>query len=346
MKRLLLVFFTGMLSVSFSYGQSFNVDDLITLASLPSKNIDRFMGRNGFALKSDLDDSSLIACFEQKMKRRSPDTISRRSIDLYQKHTSRFFCFHTNVLQEFKNGQDFLIKKGFIFDTTANLNTAPSIIFQKRNVVIEATRYTKDNAPAYTFKLEEKAIPQITNIKYANDLLQFDSHEFLSSFFGIQNVKRDLYYFSENELKKCSVLFGKSSRQVVFVWGDEVNLNKLSYILVTKVAPTVEAVASKWVIAKNEWKLGNGIYPGMTLRELLLLNESDFEIYGSQSEMGFMVKPSDQGKINFTTTGVMLNCQGCNEENIFNKKTLSALSVAKENLPMFVYDVIIFPETK
>ena len=61
---------------------------------------------------------------------------------------------------------------------------------------------------------------------------------FLVSYFGEKNVTQDLYYFSENELKKCSVLFSGTLYQVAFVWGDENNLDNLSYIIVSNLLPT------------------------------------------------------------------------------------------------------------
>ncbi len=194
----------------------------------------------------------------------------------------------------------------------------------------------------YCLSLEEKAIPDMRELKYAEDLLQFCSHEFLATFFGEGNVKKDMYYFTEKELKKCSVLFGKTSRQVIFVWGDERNLTDLSYILVTKVAPTVEAVKEGWDVAKNEWKLRSGVYPGMSLKELVRLNEADFEIYGSQSEFAFMAKPDTHSKIDFQKTGIMLNCMGCNEENVFRRTSLSAAALVRQDFPMYVYDVVLF----
>ena len=322
--------------------QSFDVDDLLDLSRLPSKNLGKFMNRKGYVPMRQPEDPSVLASFTPTRKRKNTDTVSQRSIDLFQKKSSRFYCFKTNVKQEFLDGLEALKKDRFIYDSSRDPNKDGLIMFQKRNLVVEADRNTIDDKTYYSFTLEEKAIPDMRDIKYAEDLLCFGSHEFLASFFGDINVKKDMYYFTENELKKCSVLFGKSSRQVIFVWGNQQNLCDLSYILVTKVAPTVEAVSQGWDVAKNEWKLSNGLYPGMSLKELLTLNESDFEIYGSQSEMAFMVKPDDRGKIDFKKTGVMLNCMGCNEENFFRKTSLSAAALLRNDFPVYVYDLVVF----
>lgn len=342
MKRLLPFLFFLLLSQLSSPGQSFTIDDLVKVANIPSKNLLKFMGRNGFYQVRNLEDTSLVASFEQKRKRRNVDTVSERSVEFFQRRTSRCYSYNTNVKQEYLDGLATLKKNGFIFDTSRDAAQDGITLFQKKNVVIEALKKTIENVPEYTFTLEEKPIPDMRDIKYAEDLLQFSSHEFLASFFGGGNVKKDMYYFTQNELKKCSVLFGKSSRQVIFVWGDQQNLSDLEYILVTKVAPTVEAVSNGWDVAKNEWKLRNGLYPGMSLKDLVKLNESDFEIYGATSDLAFMVKPSEKGKIDFQQTGVMLNCMGCNEESVFRRTSLSAVSLVRQDFPVYVYDLVVF----
>jgi hypothetical protein len=152
-----------------------------------------------------------------------------------------------------------------------------------------------------------------------------------------------MYFFSEKELKKCSVLFGGTRRQAVFVWADENNLNKLSYILVTNVLPTEGAEKNNPLIGNNEWQFKNGIHPGMAIKDLLKINEMDFDIYGNKSELAFMVKPTVNGRIDFKKTAIMFSCSSCYDNKIFDQPVVSALDVAKANLPMCVYDVIIYP---
>ena len=107
--------------------------------------------------------------------------------------------------------------------------------------------------------------------------------------------------------------------------------------------PTQGAEKYDGVFSSNEWKLENGIYAGMTIRDLIRLNESDFEIYGNSSEFAFMVKPGGAGKIDFNKTGVMLSCKGCNTDRIFDKPTVRAKEIAREDLPIYVFDIIIYP---
>ena len=342
MKKILLILILYNFASGTADGQSFNIDNLVKVASLPSKDIDHFMNKNGYVLTSSkLENEAMEASFSVKVKKNKPYIGPKRTINIYLKDDSKYFTLHTSSLNEYVDGQRSLIKSGFFYDEQKDVSKDTSILFQKGNTLIQATAGEVDGIPQYSFRLKVKKIPSA--IKYAEDLLQFDSHEFLASFFGEQNIKKDMYYFSEKELKKCSVLFSGTRYQVVFVWGDENNLNNLLYILIPHALPTAGAEKKNPVTGNNEWQFRNGIYPGMDIKELLRLNEMDFNIYGNTSELAFMVKPVDNGKIDFKKTAVMLSCNNCDDIKMFNQQEVSALAVAKKDLPMYVTDVIIYP---
>ena len=196
MKRILLILILQNFATGKAHSQSFTVDKLVTLASLPSKNIDRFMNKNGFVLSgSKLDSDTMGASFIAKVKANKKDIGPKRSIDIYLKDDSKYFTLHTSSLNEYLDGQRSLIKSGFFYDDKKDVSKESSMLFQKGNITIQATSEVQDGIPQYTFKLKEKEIP--SSIMYAEELLQFDSHEFLVSFFGEQNVKKDMYFFSE-----------------------------------------------------------------------------------------------------------------------------------------------------
>jgi hypothetical protein len=341
MKRLLLFLILLHFASSKSQCQSFTVDELITLANMPAKNIDHYMYKKGFVLSGSISDSVVMSAgFIQKPKRGKNITEPKRTIDIDIKEGIKFLTLNVSVLDEFHQGEQRLIKAGFIYDTQKVVANEPAMLFQKANVSVRASKHVVDSITQYSFYLTEKAIP--SSLSYAEDLLQFDSHEFLTSFFGEQNVKKDLYYLSEKELKKCSVLFSGTPRQVVFVWGDDINQNNLAYILVSNVLPTEGAKKNNPLAQNNEWQLKNGIYPGMALKDLLKINQMDFDIYGNRSELAFIVKPNEQGKIDFKKTAILLSCHDCFDNKIFDQKLVSALDVAKANLPMRVFDVVIY----
>jgi len=340
MRKILLIFLLPFTVLSVAQSQSFTVDELIKLAYLPSKNVESYMKKKGFVYsgyKSEMNDET--ASFIEKGKSKKIGNWSR-SIDICIKDNSKKFTLYTTALSEYQQGQQNLIKAGYFYDNTKDLKKESSILFQKANITIKSSRVMQDSVTLYSFDLVEKSIP--SSLRYAEDLLQFDSHEFLVSYFGEHNVKKDRYYLSEKELKRCSVLFSGTERQAVFVWDDDIYLNNLAYILLTNKLPTEEGMKNDPLAGNNEWQLENGLRPGMALKELLKINEIDFNIYGNKSELAFLVKPTEDGKINFKKTAVMLSCPRCFDDKIFNQKEVSALDIAKANLPMRVFDVVIY----
>jgi len=322
------------------------IEDLLKLSSLQPNHIDNFMNRNGYTLAgSKLADVEMVSrYFEKSNGKKKKDTLTKRSIDIFKQKGIKYFSYYTTSLNEYLDGQRWLIKDDFFYDHNKDMNRDSLLLYQKGNIVVKASTANSEGHPLYTLQLSKKEIPRPDSIRNAEDLLQFNSHEYLVSFFGEKNVKKDLYYLSEKELKKCSVIFGNTPRQAVFVWADENNLCDLSFIIVSNIIHTVGAKDFDGVIGTNEWELKNGIYPGMNITELLKINQKDFEFYGNKSVQAFMVKPENTGKIDFKKTIITLSCSNCNNDKLFNTSALNALDVAEENLPVYVYNIIIFPE--
>lgn len=342
MKRILLLFLLHNFIITKSHSQSFTVHDLLELSSLPQKEINRFMFKKGFQLNySDPANDALSISYSSKIKGKKKQKDIDRRVDMLINNDLKYFTLRTSSLDEYIDGKRALIKDGFFYGTKKDVNKDSLTLFQKRNITMEATTAVKDSIHEYIFKLKEKKIPD--SVVYAEDLLQFDSNEFLVSFFGEKNVKKDMYYFSKKELKKCSVLFSGTQYQAVFVWGNENALNNLSYVLITDILPTEGGKQNVYVDENNKWKFKNGLHSGMTLRDLLRLNEMDFYIYGNKSDLAFMVTPLETGKINFRKTGIMLSCSNCYDNKIFEQPEVSALDIAKANLPLRVFDIILYP---
>jgi len=342
MKRILFLFLLQNFIVSKIYCQVFTVKDLLELSATPQKSIDRFMIKKDFQLSYNQQEKDVLALrysFKTKFKKKHKGT--ERSVDMLLNDNLKNFTLRTSSLSEYLDGKKALIKDGFFYGFNKNLNKDSLILFQKKNISIEATTELKDSIKEYVFKLKEKKIPD--SVVYAEDLLQFDSNEFLVSFFGEKNVKRDIYYFSKKELKKCTVLFSGTQYQAVFIWGDETTLNKLSYVLITDILPTEGGRQDVYVDENNKWKFKSGLRSGMTLRDLLRLNQMDFYIYGNKSDLAFMVTPEETGKINFKKTGIMLSCSNCYDDKIFERPEVSALDIAKANVPLRVFDIILYP---
>lgn len=343
MKKLLLILLMQLIFACTANSQSFTVDDLLDLTNVSSKFIDNKLKKDGFfATRFWMDDDLQKTSFYEKIKTKKRDSLTGRSVELYKKDGAKYYEFHTPSYAEYLDGHRRLVRAGFFHDEKKEMTQESPKLYQRKNITVEATTGMMDDNLQYSFRLELKDYPNPASIRHAEDLLKFTSHEYLAGFFGEKNVKKDFYYFSDKELKSCTVLFGNSSKQAVFVWDDEENLRDLSYILVSNVIPTVSSKKFNEVLGLNEWELENGIFSGMSIKELLKLNQKDFEIYGSQSEKAFMIKQENNGKIDFKKTAVMLSCNNCNDDRLFNKSAVRALDIAEENLPMYVYHIIIY----
>lgn len=322
--------------------QSFSAKDLMTLSTLPSASIKTYMNKKGFFLfATQTDAMETRATFKERVNFNKSGTGPGKTLELYFKKNSKYFILNKCSLDEYYETKKNLIKSGFFTDGQRDIPSDTSVLFQKANISIEAKKVLVDSITQCRFILKQRVIP--SNIEFAEDLLQFDSHEFLKGYFGAENVKTDMYFLTEKELKKCTVLFGSTQRQALFIWDDETNLNSLIYIIITNKLPTKGAEEDPMIIAGNNlWKLKNGVHTGMLLKELLEINQVDFDIYGNNSEFSFLIKPNKSGKIDFKSTAVMLDCRGCYAQKIFDTEKVSAREVAKANIPMRVFDLIIY----
>ena len=342
MKKITFILLFEFACVITLQAQRFSTKDFFNVAKMASKDVSRFMFKKRFIVYHDNHGvDSVPLSFIPKVKGWKSDDVPKCRVDIFQKDDSRYLIWRTTSFDEFLEAQEALVKGKFNYDKTKNINKDSSILFQKNNLSVLTNKKVEDSITYYSFQLKEKKIPD--SIAFADELLQFDSNEYLESYFGEKNVKKDLYYFSENELRKCSVLFGNTPYQAMFVWGDETNLDKLSYIIISNIFPTKTYQENGIPNTNNDWKFVNGIRSGMSLRDVLRLNEMDFTIYGNKSDLGFMVKPTESGKIDFKKMGLLFRCPNCFDNEIFNQKEISALDLAKANLPLKVFDIIIYP---
>jgi hypothetical protein len=351
MKNLLLILISIATAASVAYGQSFTSDDLVALSSYTPKYAEQYLIKKGFLPNSgQVDYNSKMTSFTQNSiastgDHNGNDSLVSRSIDIYTKDGIKYFAWHTSSAKEFTEGKLQLIRAGFFYDHSVQPQQDTSLLFQKRNITVETIHEMTDIGSTYSFILTRKEYPDPRSIQYAEDLLKFTSNEYLVGFFGAANVKQDLYYFSKDDLRKCTVIFPNSSKQAVFVWEDQRNLRSLSYIIISDIMPTVNGEQYKGVLlGNNQWELRNGIHCGMTVRELLQLNSDDFEIYGKRSEFAYMIKPEKKGNLDFRKAGITLNCLNCEQNKLFDVSIVNAQDIAEGDLLVNVGYINVFPE--
>lgn len=350
MKWLSLIFISVGLSVGRASAQSFTPVDLVNLSSYSPRYAEQFLIKKKFVPdRRQVDYNSVMTTFVQNEKRTDTekggaDSVIIRSIDIFQKNDSKYFVWRTTSEDEFIAGRTQLAGKDFFYDHSVDLDRDTTLLFQKGNITVETKHELNGDETVYSFVLKKKEYPDPRSIRFADDLLNFNSSEYLSGFFGASNLRQDLYYFSENDLRKCTVLFPNSNRQAVFVWKDQKNLKDLSCIIISDILPTVDGKHYEGaLLGNNHWVLKNGIHCGMTLKELLMLNKNDFEIYGKRSEFAYMIKPEKNGELDFSASGVTLNCPGCDYNKLFDTPEVKAKDVAERRLSLNVAYISIFP---
>jgi hypothetical protein len=139
------------------------------------------------------------------------------------------------------------------------------------------------------------------------------------------------------------VLFPNSDEQAVFIWDDENNYRKISYVLIAGTIATPDAKKYNGSFSHNKWELKNGIYQGMRISDLLRLNSNDFTFYGNQSEYSMMVEPKVTGSINFKWIGIGFNCFNCDKSALLDKQRVSASDAVNNNLAMHISCIMISP---
>ena len=189
----------------------------------------------------------------------------------------------------------------------------------------------------------KKRFPKSKDIYYADDLLTFTSHEYLVHYFGEQNVKKDIYFLSGNEIAKCSVLFLNTNRQVVFIWADEQNRCAISSLLFGGQQNLASSKESGKYVEENNWSLKSGIRPGMSLLELRMLNGNDFKFYGGNSINSGSVIPDGVGKLDFKKEEIILACLNCRDDKYSTAKVVNADDSIEEGRILFVLSIILNP---
>ncbi len=288
-----------------------------------------------------LQDDAMAFTFYEKIKIRPEDSVVQsRSVGLYKKNNAYCFSYHTTSREEYEEGLNKLKKSNFFFGESRQ-SIQDTLFFQKKNLTVHISSDVDNGCQVYSFLLKKKELPG--NVQFAEDLLNFDSHEFLVSYFGEENVQKDVYYFSEKRVKKCSVLFGNSNQQAVFVWEDENNLCKLSYVLISGILPTESTLPFTDNISRNKWAFRSGIFSGMSIRDLLRLNGKDFNFYGLDSEFSLMVEPEITGNLDFKKIGIMMTSIDGTGPVLLKRSKVSAEDAVENRIALHVFYIMLTP---
>jgi len=340
-----ILFFISFLIVCNLHSQEYSAKDLLYASSLSSKKLDGYLNKKRFvpggsSLRNDVVVNTYNVKPEKRKKKK--DTLNiRRSIEVFHTKNNSSLTYITSLKEEYSESLEELKEVGFF---CGNEKDTANILFQKKNISVVANMIVeKDEDTLYSLAINQQVLPLPEDIQFAEDLLQFSSHEYLVSIFGQKNVIKDIYYFSEKEVAKCSVLFPKTSRQAVFIWEDNINLCKPAYLIIGGNMNAGSISSYDGVIGENVWNSKEGIYSGMTLNSLIKLNGSSFKFYGKNSESPYMIVPEKTGTINFKTNRVVLGCLNPSGSRLLNNATIGADEISSDNLGLYVYMMMILP---
>lgn len=320
------------------YSQVITANDFFTLISLPEKKIQSYVSKKGFVqIVRNIDKGNLVQEFFYSEKKKRPvDSIVRYLSRSIMKESAGV-AYQTSSAAEYIAILKELNEKGFV---CGNEKPDSSLFFQKNNITVRVNDEMQDELKIYKFQIDRKEIP---SVKYADDLLSFDSHENLVFVFGKENVKKDVYYFSEKETTRCSVLFPNTNRQAIFIWEDQANDRKLSFIMIGGSLRSESLLDFNGQIPMNVWRCRNGLIPGMKVKEVIEMNKNDFDFYGENSEFTFMAVPEKRGIIDFKKTGIVLACLNCVNTPAMSLKKVSAETATDNDLNMYVLSIILIP---
>ncbi|HVG42199.1 MAG TPA: hypothetical protein VM888_11365 [Chitinophagaceae bacterium] len=341
-------FYPVLLLIVFSsegWGQAFSMGDLVNLTTFTSAKFDNYVSRRGFkssSFTSASADSLSYNYFDKKARMVQPETF----IAKYGAEDAAKVCFQTTSLEEFTKLNDQL-KEQYNYTPKETNGIAAPVIYQKLNVSITPRVRTEGDKTVYSFLVEKKAVPKAKDIQYAEDLLQYTSHEYLVAGFGETNVKKDVFYFSDKEINKCSVLYPNTNQQVIFIWNDEANNRDISFILIGGQLRAQSSLTYHKQIELNSWQSRQGIRAGMSMKELRMMNGQQLKFYGWDSDQPGVLVNKTTGNLNFKNLGLVFNCFDCNEDKYYSaNEILSSDDVLKENRRIYVSTLILLPDKK
>ena len=342
-----ILFFILFVIVCDVHSQAYSAKDFLYASSLPTKKLESYLNKKKFVpAGSSLRNDTVVNIYNAKpaKSKKKKDTLHiTRSIETFRTKNNSSLTYFTSLKGEYAESVEELKEAGFF---CGNEKDTAGILFQKKNISVLATMIIeKDDDTLYSLAINQQQLPLPDDIQFAEDLLQFYSHEYLVSVFGSVNVVKDLYYFSDKEVAKCSVLFPKTSRQAVYIWEDNINLCKPAYLIIGGNMNAGSISNYDGVISENVWNSKDGIYSGMTLNSLMKLNGNSFKFYGKNSESPYMIVPEKTGAINFKTNRVVLGCLNPGGSRLLNNATIGADEILSDNLGLYVYMMMILPPT-
>ncbi len=319
--------------------QNFQLNDLKDLATFDVQKFDAHISKKEYRRDyNSPTESRTVYNYMQSKKSRGN---LARTISIQEELDKTIICYQTSSQAEFQKLKEQINKDGF--KSYAD-KTSHDAILQKDNFLISISIEIKDSISFYTCFLERKELPKAKDIFFAEDLLSLSSHEYLCFLFGEANVKKDLFYYSPTETNRCSIVFPNTNREVVFVWNDETNYRKPAFLMIGGNSKTNSSSNFYRPVEQNAWRSKQGVYPGMSLVELQVLNGKEVRFYSWHLDQAGMLAPKNTGQIDFTHLNIVLSCLNCSESGFQQASIIDSQKAILESKKIYVSTMIILPE--
>jgi len=350
MKKIIFLSFWVLLT-TIAHAQEFSADKLIDMLSMSVPKLENQLQnkRYRFSGTEFLGDTAVKTYTYRPVikntRKKQTDSVSRSFIRSSLKETF-VLTYQTTSLAEYTGIIETLKKDGFYCEYEKDSTIAPaSYFYQHEAYTADASKKNIDGVPWYSITFHKKIFPVDKDLHFAEDLLQFTSHEYLVYYFGEKNVKKDIYYFAGNDIVKCSVLLINTKRQVIFIWKDGLNRRRIDNLLFGGQHKLKSQETNEKFIAENSWFLKNGVHAGMPLFELRTLNDKNIAFCGGDAPNPGLVFPESSGKVDFTNGDVILGCMNCTDDKFLGTKIMYADKAIEDGRILFVLTIVLYPIT-
>jgi hypothetical protein len=350
LKRLLLFIYLSIAIFYSSYGQVHTVFNIVEATNVPKQKFESYVSKKGFTYLGSSYQTDTIAKdydFREHFKKKKKDSIPvipvQRVVTIFNTKEDFCFTYRTTSADEFKKIKGDIKEEGFFsYEENDSFPASPKL-YQSKDLTITVSSKAIDTLTEYSFLVRKQILPKAKEIVFAEDMFVFNSHEYLTYYFGEKNVQKDIYYLSEKKIGKCSILFPHTNRQIVFIWGDEVNNCKLIKMYIGGQLMTGSSIGYDQNVAENIWQLKSGVVPGMSLYQLRKLNEAAFDFYGGKSPNTGLVLDNNTGKLDFKNENVILGCMNCNDGAFYKKELVNSDEAIEEERILFVLTIVVDP---
>ncbi len=347
MIKFLLIFFWVILSTS-ARSQDLPADKLLDMLSVSLPKIQsQLTGRKYVLAGAETSGDTTFKFYEYRpssaTRKKQADATTRKLIISLLKNTSTL-TYQTSSEAEYKKIVGSLKKDGFHCEYENDSSFKPaSYVYQHELYSAEACMKNAGGIDCYSITFFKKIFSPTNTLQTAEELLEFTSHEYLVHYFGEKNVKKDLYYFADNDIVNCSVLFINTKRQVIFVWKDGLNRRRVSNLFFGGQHNLKSQQTYESVIAENAWMLKSGLRIGMPLIELRTLNDNNISFCGGKAPNPGLILPESTGRIDFSGADVILGCNNCTDDKFLAARQLNSDKALDDGRILFVLSIVLYP---